>query len=85
MAGTRIPDQLLTTAQVGERLGFSQEHALRLADAGEIPVAAFAGTNGMRLFAIPDVERFARERAERKAVRACRRQERASRTREAFA
>jgi hypothetical protein len=69
MAGSQIPDQLLTTAQVGERLGFSQEYAARLADAGELPITAFAGTNGMRLFAIPDVERLARERAERKAAR----------------
>lgn len=79
MAGSQIPDQLLTTAQVGERLGLSQEHAGRLAVAGKLRIAAVAGPNGMRLFAIADVERFALERAERKAVRARSRDERARR------
>lgn len=83
--GTQIPDQLLTTAQVGERLGFSQEYAARLADAGDLPVTALAGTNGMRLFSIVDVERFARVRAAEKAARARRVEDRAARKHEAFA
>jgi hypothetical protein len=79
MAGTTqtIPDQFLTTAQVGERCGFSPQHAAALADSGELEIAAIAGTNGMRLFRIDDVERFAREYAVRKARGGYRRRDRA--------
>jgi excisionase family DNA binding protein len=53
-------DQLLTTAQVAERLGLSVATVNRRAKDGELrPEMEFPGRTGARLFHPAEVERFA--------------------------
>lgn len=57
-------ENLLTTAEVAERLGVSVATVNRRAAAGRlVPAVEFPGERGPRLYAVEDVEALASERA----------------------
>lgn len=56
---------LLTTLEVAQRLGLSEDRVRQLADRGRLR-AVRVGKTGIRLFSPDDVDRVARERAEQR-------------------
>lgn len=59
-------DELLTATQVGSLINRSGRTVIRLAEAGEIPIAAkLPGPNGAHLFRRVDAHRLATKLAER--------------------
>lgn len=62
------PDELLTATQVGAIISRSGRTAIRMAEAGEIPIAAkLPGPNGAYLFRRADAESLAAKLADRAA------------------
>lgn len=62
------PEELLTSSQAGGIINRSYRTVIRLAETGELPVAAkLPGPNGAYLFKRGDVERLAALRAEQSA------------------
>jgi hypothetical protein len=60
------PDELLTTTQVGTLVERSGRTVIRMAEAGDIPVATkLPGPNGAHLFRRADAESLAAKLAER--------------------
>ena len=56
------PDELLTATQVGTLINRSGRTVLRLADDGQIPIAAkLPGPNGAHLFKRADAEKLAKK------------------------
>lgn len=63
---TTNPDELLTAVQVGSMINRSGRTVIRMAEAGDIPVAAkLPATNGAYLFRRADAEALAAKLAEK--------------------
>lgn len=59
------PDELLTATQVGTMVGRSGRTVIRMAECGDIPIAAkLPGPNGAHLFRRADAERLVAKFAE---------------------